>query len=424
MNYLERNKQQFIEDLKGLIEIESYLSDVTAYPNNKMVEAVNYMIELGNKEGFTTYADPEGYYGYIEIGKGEKMIGILAHLDVVPPGNDSSKWDTPPFELNVEGDFLRGRGTQDDKGPALLSFYLLKSIVESGIELNTRIRLILPTDEESMWRGVEKYKTDGQEIPSFGITPDAQFPLIYSERELLEFKIKGKPTNEFTFEAGEALNIVPDKAKLTINGETIIEEGKANHAMAPWNGVNAITKLLNDKDIDHDLIKFIQNEINNECNGETLMGELIKDDDQQLAVNLAVLNINEDKAELAIDMRIPNTTNSEEIISKVKAKLTEKYPELTYEPYDHLPGVYIPRESDLVKTLMESYQQVTGDMESQPIATGGATYARGMENIVAFGPYFKDSEMTEHEYNEHVKFSHFSKAFDVYEIAFGKFIEK
>lgn len=423
MNYLERNKEQFLKDLAGLIKIDSYLKDPQDYPNQTLVDAVNYMVGLGNAEGYTTYAHPEGYYGYIEIGKGEKLIGILGHVDVVPPGRDMSKWDTDPFELVEDGDILRGRGVQDDKGPVMMSFYLLKSIVESGIELNSRIRLIFPTDEESMWRGVEKYKEDGQDIPDFGITPDAMFPLIYSERELWEFKIKGTPTSDFKVEAGEALNVVPDKATLTINGETHVEEGKAVHAMHPWQGTNAIIALLAKHELEHDLINFIKNEITTNASGEKLFDKLFEDEQGQMAFNLAILNINEVEAELAIDIRIPVTTNTEELKAILLAKLADKYPGLTFEQYDFLQGVYIPRESELVKTLMSSYQEVSGDMESQPEAIGGATYARGMKNIVAFGPFFKDSPDTEHQYNEHVIFSHLLKAFDVYEITFNKFLK-
>ncbi len=420
MNYLEQNKEQFLEDLKGLIKIESYLKDPKVYPTKEVNEAVDYMINLAKKEGFKTYKQEEGYYGWIEIGSGDKLVGILGHLDVVPPGDELDKWDTPPFELTIEDGLLKGRGSQDDKGPVMLAFYLLKSIVASRVELNHRIRLIMPTDEESFWRGIEKYKADGQDIPNYGITPDATFPVIYSERELWEFKIKGPLTNDFTLKGGSALNVVPDKAEYTKGGINIIKEGKASHAMAPWDGDNAIAKIINEIDDNHPIINFIKNEINNETNGETLFGGLIKDDDEQLAVNMAVINIDESNSEVAFDLRIPNTSSAKELEEKVKSLLNEKYPELEFEHYDLLQGVYIPKDFELIKTVMETYAEVTGDNEAQPIATGGATYARGIENIVACGPFFNDSPITEHQYNEYARWEDFVKAFNIYEIVFNK----
>ncbi|NQX83139.1 MAG: Sapep family Mn(2+)-dependent dipeptidase [Mycoplasmataceae bacterium] len=414
MNYLEKNKNNFIKDLKGLIKIKSYLEDVNNYPTKELFNAVDYMISLGKEEGFRTYIEPKGYYGYIEMGQGTEMIGILGHLDVVPPGEDISKWQTPPFELNFEDGLLKGRGTQDDKGPVMLVFYLMKELKESSVKLKKRIRLIFPTDEESFWRGVEKYKSDKQEIPTFGFTPDALFPVTYSERELWEFKIIGKPSNEFTINAGAALNVVPDSAKYTnIDGTILSSEGKAAHAMEPHKGENAIIKLINRFESNNQLIKFIKKEINNETNGISLFNKLFKDDDSELTVNLATINIDDKKSEIALDLRVPNTTNSKELKKIILEKL-KMYPNLTFEHYDFLQRVYISKESNLIKNLMESYEEVTGSKE-KPLSSGGATYARAMKNIVAYGPYFKDTPMTEHQYNENAKWEDFIKAYDIYQ---------
>ena len=54
-------------------------------------------LRLCQSLGFSTYLDPEGYYGYAEVGEGEESLAILCHLDVVPAG-DLSKWQTKPFE--------------------------------------------------------------------------------------------------------------------------------------------------------------------------------------------------------------------------------------------------------------------------------------------------------------------------------------
>ena len=48
---------------------------------------------------------------------GEELLAVLCHLDVVPTG-DLKDWQTPPFEATIVGDYLVGRGVQDDKGPS------------------------------------------------------------------------------------------------------------------------------------------------------------------------------------------------------------------------------------------------------------------------------------------------------------------
>src|SRR5699024_11049830 len=86
-----------------------------------------------------TMMDPEGYYGYAEIGEGEELFGVLGHVDVVPVG-DLNNWDSDPFELTEKDGKLYGRGTTDDKGPLLASMYALKAILDEGYKLNQRVR--------------------------------------------------------------------------------------------------------------------------------------------------------------------------------------------------------------------------------------------------------------------------------------------
>lgn len=87
-------------------------------------EALEYTLNLGNKLGFKT-KNLDGYCGYIEFGEGEKLIGIIGHLDVVPSGDG---WNTPPFEATIKENKIFGRGAIDDKGPVIASLYAMKAI--------------------------------------------------------------------------------------------------------------------------------------------------------------------------------------------------------------------------------------------------------------------------------------------------------
>ena len=55
--------------------------------------------------------------------------------------------------------------------------------------------------------------------------------------------------------------------------------------------------------------------------------------------------------------------------------------------------------------LLKAYREVTGDM-SDPIIIGGGTYARGMDNVVAFGPLYPGQENVEHIANEYIGIKH------------------
>jgi succinyl-diaminopimelate desuccinylase len=52
---------------------------------------------------------------------------------------------------------------------------------------------------------------------------------------------------------------------------------------------------------------------------------------------------------------------------------------------------------------MEAYSKVTGDFESQPQSSGGATYSRAINNCVAFGCLLPSQEDTMHQANEYLE---------------------
>lgn len=432
----ENYKKDYIRDLKKLVSFKSFLKNIDDYPNIEQKNALKFMSNLAKKENFKTDYSKDGYYGYIEYGKGEKMIGILGHLDVVDPG-DTKKWETDPFNLVEKNGYLIGRGTIDDKGPMMLAFYLLKYLKESKIKLNKRVRLIYGTDEETLWRGIAKY-IENEELPEMGFTPDATFPAIYGEKALLQWKteedFKGK---NFKIWGGQSVNAVPDFAvyegkniqKIKANAKKHnfdykIEKnkihflGKAEHAMVPEGGINAIQRLAICLEgiVDSKIIKFVANELKEEVNGITLFDKVIKDKTGIITVNLGKLEIKNNKLIAWFDHRIPILiTSKEEVESLLKEKLT-KY-QLEYQKFDFLKSIYADKNSKIIKILMDSYKKITNNFDAQPYTTGGATYARSMENIFAFGPFVKEEINTEHQPNEKMKIQILKEAFEIYKEA-------
>ena len=90
--------------------------------------------------------------------------------------------------------------------------------------------------------------------------------------------------------------------------------------------------------------------------------------------------------QLSIDCRIPVTVAKAEIVAKLSAAAA-RYG-LAYKEFDWLAPIYLPKDHFMIETLMRVYREVSGDEVSQPIASGGATYARAIDNCVAFGALF------------------------------------
>ena len=181
----ETHKQQAISAIQRLVNIPSYLQEsVPGAPfGQSILEALKECLTLFQEEGFETFIDPEGYYGYAEIGEGDEIFGVLCHLDVVPAG-DLSNWETPPFEVTIKNDHLVGRGVQDDKGPSMAALFAVKALMDADITYTKRFRFIFGTDEETLWRCMNRYN-QLEEVETMGFAPDSSFPLTYAEKGLL-----------------------------------------------------------------------------------------------------------------------------------------------------------------------------------------------------------------------------------------------
>ena len=148
--YVEILRDEIINSTCEIINIPSIFSDADApdIPFGKnTLSALNYMLNLGKNFGFRT-KNIDNKCGYIEFGEGDKLLGIVAHLDVVPV-DDS--WTYPPFNSTIDDNKIYGRGAIDDKGPAMAALYAMK-IVRDNYKINKRVRLLLGLNEENDWK--------------------------------------------------------------------------------------------------------------------------------------------------------------------------------------------------------------------------------------------------------------------------------
>lgn len=88
-------------------------------------------MEVAGNLGFKTHYGDGSYYGYAEVGEGAEMLGVLGHLDVVPPGK-LEYWSHDPFNPVEKDGMLFDRGTQDDKGPMIASLFAVKALMRQA----------------------------------------------------------------------------------------------------------------------------------------------------------------------------------------------------------------------------------------------------------------------------------------------------
>jgi len=312
---------------------------------------------------------------------------------------------------------------------------IINNIKYLNIKLNGRLRIIFGTNEETGWGGVDHYKRH-DEIPDYGITPDAQFPLIFAEKEILrvDFKQNFQSKTIISIKAGNAVNMVPDRAeakvvllkktveKINNNIEnfpniTIINsekhiiikaKGKSAHGSVPILGNNAISLLMDfltliipNSDGFTEFLDFYKKKINFETNGISLGINFNDGISGELTFNPGILEVKDNNLILKVDIRSPVNTDINEVLKNIIINTPES---IEVEKEKGIKGLYIPKDSKLVKTLLKIYRDITNDM-TEPIAIGGGTYARAFKNTVAFGVNFPGKESLAHQKDENVEIS-------------------
>jgi len=444
-NRIEELEKEMVGSLQKLLRIKSVeTEEKEGMPfgegvNQALEEALNLASILGLKT-----RNVDGYCGHAEIGQGDEILGILCHLDVVPEGKN---WTYPPFGGEVHDGKIYGRGSIDNKGPAVAALYALKAIKDCGIELKKRVRVILGTDEESGWKDLEYYFKK-EDTPDIAFSPDAEYPVIHGEKGVLTFKLKGNPGQRGKgslpeepkvtikeIKGGNAPNMVPDYSRAVLEtdyGDFIRDElqdfvertgyqleyseeegfiileshGVSAHGSTPREGKNAISQLLlflTSLDIIKgemgDFLDFYCSNIGMECDGKKLGCYLEDEVSGGLTLNVGMINIDENKAEVVINIRYPVTFTQEDVFAGIREKLAGTGIEL--EEGSHMAPLYVPKDDPLVKKLMRVYQEFTGD-DREPITIGGGTYARAINKAVAFGPLFPGQEELAHQKDEYI----------------------
>ncbi|MGO3170331.1 MAG: Sapep family Mn(2+)-dependent dipeptidase [Bavariicoccus seileri] len=429
----EETRSDCIELIANLVKFPSVNQEaLDNAPFGKAIDdALTYILAFCEEIGMKTYKDHMGYYGFAEYGRGEDLFVVLCHLDVVP-ADDEKKWTSPPFKAVIRDGNIYGRGTADDKGPSCIALYALKTLIDQGYTFTKRVRFVFGTDEESLWRDMKRY-VEIEEPATMGIVPDSSFPLTYAEKKLLNVIIKGPGSDQLALDCGGAFNVVPGEVTSSLtqaeevyqallsqginadkSGNEITVYGKSVHSAKADKGDNAVMNLLAgiDKVYDHPLVHYLVENIGHDPLAVAIFKGQMKDDvTGNLTLNVAKVIINESYSEAHLDLRMPVKLTKDFLVKPLYDSIERAG--LVGEEYDYLDSIYIDKDSDFIQKLLDVYRNHTGDM-SEPVTSGGATFARTMPNCVAYGAKLPDLPSTEHQIDEHMSLSNINLALDIY----------
>lgn len=229
--YFEKTKSNILRDICDLVSIKSVRDDAspcmpfgtgTAKALDKSLRiAENLGFSVKNGENYVGIADL-AFESDIDVHERNAALGILAHLDVVPEGLG---WSHDPYECIIKDGKIYGRGTADDKGPAVVALYAAKAANEISGGLKKPVRVILGTCEETGSEDLDYYKNN-YKMPEMVFSPDAEFPIINVEkgRYAIRFTADVKPVMALSpeviyFHGGNTQNIVPQNASCCVRFE-------------------------------------------------------------------------------------------------------------------------------------------------------------------------------------------------------------
>ena len=109
----------------------------------------------------------------------------------------------------------------------------------------------------------------------------------------------------------------------------------------------------------------------------------------------------EEVLSLTVNVRAPISFCDEDVYGAMRPVL-EKY-DIGVVKSLYNPPLYYPADSEIVQTLLSVYREHTGDEKSQPLVIGGGTYAREMENAIAYGALYPGDPDVMHEADEFIR---------------------
>ncbi len=361
----------------------------------------------------------------VSLGEGEAELGILAHLDVVPPAGE---WTvTEPYKMRKLDGKIYGRGVIDDKGPAVTAMWALICARELGL-IRRRVELILGSDEECGSGDIEWY-TRHYKMPPRVFTPDGNFPVVNTEKGRTHFEItappyRGEGLRVVRLRGGSVPNAVPARCEAELSdGRRLEFEGRAAHGSLPQEGDNAATRaigaLADMEGEGFELFRALRAVFPHGDVGGHAVGAACSDElSGALTVNLGVMEYDEDKGLRAqVDCRVPVCGDGEKVAGAFERALGGK---ARVRIISVSKPHHVPEESDIVSGLLRIYEEYTGT-PGKALSMGGGTYVHEIEGGVAFGAEFPGSDVHMHEPDERVEVRELMLGGQMYAAAVAEF---
>lgn len=472
--WIDTHREEILLDLKKAVNIPSISepdSDIKPY-GKACREVLDCMLESAAGYGF----DVQNYLyhvGGVFLTRPfvpSKRIGIWTHLDVVPVGDG---WSFPPFSMIEKNGFLIGRGVQDNKCAAVGVLHAFRCINELFPKLRYEYILYMGCSEENTMNDV-KFFVNHYDQPDLSLIADSGFPVCYGEKGIADVCfINDRPLPAFVvdFSAGNATNIIPDNASITLRLDgcghlkdqdrletpiqkytdilhslpdvqvfcdesdahtlTITAKGISAHVIAPEQGKNAIYVLLDALkksgliDGSESWLDFLL-KMSADGYGKAAGAACRDSISGPLLGSATVVEFANGSLKIRANYRYPifdgdRISDGSGLLDNLKG-FAKAHGFSMSVTKNSKPSFFDP-QSPVVTSLTETFNR-TANMRGKPSTSSGGTYARELRNAVAFGmtmpgmsiykEYDDDPRGNFHQANESLNLKDYLKAIEIY----------
>ena len=150
--FAEGQRADFEKTLRAFVETPSVSSEPERLPDiRRMAElAAKTIGDFGGEASILETAGFPLVHGRFDVDPNAPTVTVYNHLDVQPASRETEPWDTDPFVFTQKGDRYFGRGTTDDKGPALTALWGIRAARECGVRANIHVLWELEEEIGSM----------------------------------------------------------------------------------------------------------------------------------------------------------------------------------------------------------------------------------------------------------------------------------
>ena len=139
--FAKNERDRFEATLREFVEIPTVSSEPERLPDIRRGadRAAELIREFGGEAEVLETAGNPLVHGRFDVDAKAPTVTVYNHLDVQPASRATEPWNTDPFVFTRQGDRYFGRGTTDDKGPALTALWGIRAARQNGVRANIRV---------------------------------------------------------------------------------------------------------------------------------------------------------------------------------------------------------------------------------------------------------------------------------------------